>query len=173
MKDVTLRLVGVLAGLLVMLALSACQGPRAPEKKESVPVGITGINHTTTYISEFYVEQAWGGNISSVQEGGGGGSGNTCCIILPYHYHPGLMAKIRWNHTESRVDHWKEAMAIILPYPDGGGQAWVNFLPNDRVVILVSDSAPWHEKYRGGYKAPSHPQYRGPEIEFPREGSQP
>ena len=173
MKDVTLRLGGVLAGLLVMLALSACQGPKAPEKKESVPVGITGINHTTTYISEFYVEQAWGGNISSVQEGGGGGSGNTCCIILPYRYQPGLTAKVRWNHTESRVDNWKETVATILPYPDGGGQAWVNFLPDDRVVIEVSDMPPWSRGYQGLHRAPAHPLYRGAELEFPKEGSQP
>ena len=172
MKDVTSRLRVFLTGLLVVLALSACQGPKAPEKKESVPVGITGINHTTTYISEFYVEQAWGGNISSIQNGGGGGS-NTCCVILPYSYHSGLTAKIRWNHTESRVDHWKEAVATVLPYPDGGGRAWVNFLPDDRVVIEVSDMPPWSRGYQGAHRAPVHPQYRGPEIEFPKGESQP
>ena len=159
-------------GLLVALALAACQGPKAPETKESVPVGITGINHTTTYIAEFYVEKAWGGNISDIQNGGGGGK-TSCCLVIPYHYHPGLKATVRWNHSESRVDHWKESVATVLPYPDGGGQAWVNFLPDDRVVIVVSDMDTWSRGYQGEHRAPSHPQYRGPEIEFPREGSQP
>ena len=161
------RLGILFAGLIVALALAACQETRPPEEKESVPVGITGINHTTTYIADFYVDGAFGGNISSINNGGGGGS-TTCCVILPYKYRPGLTAKARWNHTESRGDNWKETAATILPYPDGGGRAWVNFLPDDRVVIFVSNFAPWHEKYHGEYKAPSHPDYRGAEIEFPR-----
>ena len=167
------RLGILFTGLIVALALLGCQESKEPEKKESVPVGITGINHTTTYIADFYVEDAWGANISSVQNGGGGGSGNTCCVILPYRYRSGLTAKVRWNHTESRIDNWKETLATILPYPDGAGQAWVNFLPDDRVVILVSNFAPWHEKYQGGHKSPSHPDYRGPEIEFPKNEGQP
>ena len=157
-----------LAGLAMALTLTACQGSNEPEKEEGVPVGIVGINHTTTYIANFSVEDAGGSNISSIQNGGGGGK-TSCCVILPYHYRPGLTAKVRWNHTESRVDHWKDAVATILPYPDGGGRAWVNFLPDDRVVIFVSNFAPWHEKYQGEHRAPSHPDYRGPEIEFPKD----
>ena len=166
------RLGVLLAGLALALTLTACQEPKEPDNKEGVPVGITGINHTTTYIANFSIDDAAGSNISSIQNGGGGGK-TSCCVVIPHHHRPGLTAKVRWNHTESRIDNWKETVATVLPYPDGGGRAWVNFLPDDRVVILVSNFAPWHEKYQGEHKAPSHPDYRGPEIEFPNtEGQQ-
>lgn len=142
------RFVIFLTGLVMALALFACQEPQEPENKEGIPVGITGINHTTTYIADFYVEEAWGGSISSIQNGGGGG-GTTCCISLPYHYRTGLEAKVRWNHTESRIDNWKEAVASIEPYSDGGGRAWVHFMQDGSVRIVVSNYAPGHSDYPG------------------------
>ena len=152
----------LLAGFALALTLAACQEPKKPENKDNVPVGITGINHTTTYIAD-----AFGGNISSIDNGGGGGS-TTCCVVIPYHHRPGLTAKVRWNHTKSRIDNWKETVATVLPYPDGGRHAWVNFLPDDRVVIVLSDMDTWSRGYQGKYKAPSHPNYQGAEIEFPK-----
>ncbi|MBP6654129.1 MAG: DUF3304 domain-containing protein [Propionivibrio sp.] len=160
------RLGVLLAGLALALTLTACQEPKEPDNKEGVPVGITGINHTTTYIADFYIDGAFGGNISNINNGGGGGS-TTCCVVIPHHYRPGLTAKVRWNHTESRIDNWKETVATVLPYPDGGGHAWVNFLPDDRVVIVLSDMDTWSRGYLGEHKAPSHPDYRGATAEFP------
>jgi len=133
----------------IALLLTACQ-PKE-EKDEGVPAGITGINHTRTYIAEFYVDGTWGGNISSIQNGGGGGS-TVCCVALPSQYSDGLTAKVRWNHTED-VDNWKEAVATVFPYPDGAGRAWVHFMPDDSVQIVVSNFGP------------GHPQYPGPAIE--------
>ena len=161
------RALRTVATLAVAFAISACQADKAPPESEGVPAGITGINHTRTFIAAFYVDSAWGGNIASVTDGGGGGS-TTCCVVLPRHYRSGLSAKVRWNHTESVVDHWKETVAPILPYPDGAGRLWVNFLPDDRVVILVSNMPNWSSGYHGDYKAPEHPEYRGAEVEFPR-----
>ena len=155
-----------LTGLLLALALFGCQDSKEPEEKESVPVGITGINHTTTYIANFSIDGAAGSNVSSIQNGGGGGK-TSCCVVIPYHYRPGLTAKVRWNHTESRIDNWKETVATVLPYAVGGGDAWVNFLPDDRVIIVVSEMPTWSGGYRGEHRAPGHPNYQGPEIEFP------
>lgn len=67
------RLGVLLAGLALALTLTACQEPKEPDNKEGVPVGITGINHTTTYIANFSIDAAAGSNISSIQNGGGGG----------------------------------------------------------------------------------------------------
>ena len=155
----------VLGIALSLLCLAACQPEE--KKEEGVPVGIVGINHTKTYIADFYVNGVGNGNIPSIGNGGGGGS-TTCCLVLPRHYAPGLSAKVRWNHTEDK-DNWKETIATVLPYQDGVGRAWVNFLPDDRVVILVTEMAPWHENYRSDYRSPSHPAYRGWEAEFPRQ----
>ena len=159
------RLGILFTGLIVALALAACQESNSTETKEDVPVGISGVNHTGIYISGFSVNGSFGGNVSSIGNGGGGGT--TCCVILPYHYRPGLSASVRWNHTESRSDNWKETVATVLPYADGGGDAWVNFLPDDRVIIVVSEMPPWSGGYRGEHRAPGHPNYQGPEIEFP------
>ena len=142
------RLGVLLAGLALALTLTACQEPKEPDNKEGVPVGITGINHTTTYIADFYIDGAFGGNISNINNGGGGGS-TTCCVVIPHHYRPGLTAKVRWNHTESRIDNWKEAVASIEPYSDGGGRAWVHFMQDGSVRIVVSNYAPGHSDYPG------------------------
>lgn len=160
------------AGLFLLFALLGCQKSNRPPDKESVPAGITGINHTTTYIANFTVEGAAGSNLPSIQDGGGGGK-TSCCIVLPHHYRAGLTAKVRWNHTETRDDHWKETTATVLPYPDGAGDAWVNFLPDDRVVIVVSEMPPWSRGYTSEHKAPSHPGYQGADVEFPKEKSKP
>ena len=149
---------------LSLLCLAACQPEE--KKEEGVPVGIVGINHTKTYIAAFSVNGSYGSNISSIQKGGGGGK-TSCCLVLPRHYAPGLSAKVRWNHTED-ADNWKETIATVLPYQDGVGRAWVNFLPDDRVVIVVSNMDTWSSNYHGDYKAPSHPGYRGWEAEFPQ-----
>jgi len=154
----------ITATMLFATLMAACH--QKEEKDEGVPAGITGINHTRTYIAAFYVDGTWGGNISSIQNGGGGGS-NVCCIVLPRHHTPGLAATVRWNHTED-VDNWKEATAAIFPYPDGAGHVWINFLPDDRVVIVVSEMDTWSSNYFGDSRAPSHPGYRGWQIEFPK-----
>ena len=160
------RLSGLVFGIaLSILCLTACESEGKNE--QGVPVGIVGINHTRTYIADFYINGIGNGNIPSIANGGGGGS-TTCCLVLPRHYTSGLSAKVRWNHTED-ADNWKEATATILRYPDGAGTAWVNFLPDGRVVILVTEMAPWHENYQGDYRSPSHPGYRGWEAEFPRQ----
>ncbi|MCG2577021.1 DUF3304 domain-containing protein [Dechloromonas sp. XY25] len=160
---------------LAMLAccLIACQPEASSKPKdEGVGVGITGINHTDKWIAEFYIEGSYGGNISPTKPGGGGGGGgkSTCCIVLPRIYQPGLKAKVRWKPTE---EPYKEAEARIIPYSDGAGHAWVNFLPDGRVVIVASDMDTWSRNYHGDYRAPSHPEYRGADIEFPKQEARP
>lgn len=162
-----------LAMVMLTCLLLACQ-PEASgnPKDEGVGVGITGINHTYKWVAEFYVEGSYGGNISPRKpEGGGGGGGKTsCCIILPRVYQPGLKAKVRWKPTE---EAYRETEATIVPYPDGAGHAWVNFLPDGRVVIVASDMDTWSRNYHGDYKAPSHPEYRGADVEFPKQEAKP
>jgi len=156
--------------LLITLALSACESAE-DKPNEGIAVGITGINHTKTFIAGFYIDDSYGSNLPDITEGGGGGA-TSCCLILPRQYRPGLTARVRWNHTEDK-DNWKETTATLLPYFDGAGRAWINFLPDDRVVIFISDAAPWHRAYVGEHRAPSNPNYRGWEIEFPKMEAKP
>jgi len=156
---------------LITLALSACESAE-DKANEGIAVGITGINHTKTFIAGFYVDDSYGSNLPDITEGGGGGA-TSCCLVLPRHYHPGLTARVRWNHTEDK-DNWKETTATVLPYSGDAGHVWINFLPDDRVVILSSDMDPWSSGYEGTrYRAPSHPNYRGSTVEFPKENPRP
>lgn len=155
--------------VIFVIWLTACH-PEAPNKPkdEGIGVAITGVNHTYKWVVGFYVEGSYGGNISPMEPAGGGGGGgsNTCCIMLPRIYQPGLKAKVFWEPEEGPA---REVEATIMPYPEGGGHAWVNFLPDGRVVIVLSDMDTWSRNYHGDYRAPSHPAYRGAEIEFPRQ----
>jgi hypothetical protein len=155
------------AGLVALtLLLNGCQrvSKEAPATAgasgPAIPAGITGINHTSTYISSFYVNEAYGGNISKKEEGGGGGT-VTCCLSLPERFKPGQKVHVSWNASNTAEDHWQERDVEVDPYPDGGGNAWVNFLPDGRVRIIVTAENLWGDSYHGPFKAPSHPAYQG------------
>lgn len=156
---------------LLMLILAGCLGIwllsgylDSPPPDEGIGAGITGINHTDKWVAEFYVEGYYGGNISPIQEGGGGGK-TSCCVILPRIYQPGMTAKVRWKPTE---EPYRETDAMIMPYPEEGGRAFVHFLPDGRVIIVISNNFPFTPSYQGNFRAPSHPEYRGVDIEFPK-----
>lgn len=140
------------AFVALQLSISGCDGrnfagetSNKPEER-MVVASMTGINHTNTFIASFYVDGAWGGNISPIQEGGGGGK-SAGGLMLPYRYRTGLKAHVRWNHTETAEDHWKETEAEVAPYADGGGHLWVHFFPNDQVVLIASEYGPAHPNY--------------------------
>ncbi|MGQ5524608.1 DUF3304 domain-containing protein [Chitinimonas sp. PSY-7] len=128
------------AGGLALLA--ACQSA-PPPKPEFIAASIAGLNHTPVYIASFSVGEGGGPNIPEW----GGGGGVTCCYRLPYKYTPGMTAKVRWNATNTREAHWKEAIVPIEPYEDGGGRVWVHFFPEDKVRIVISNYGPGHPKH--------------------------
>jgi len=147
---------GLMASTLLMTGCQRVSSEPAATtvSNATVPAGITGINHTSTYIAAFFVNDAYGGNISKRGEGGGGGT-VTCCLPVPEHYTNGLKVHVRWNASNSSQDHWQERDVEVDPYPDGGGNAWVNFLPDGAVRIIVTNENLWGDSYQGPFKAPS------------------
>lgn len=153
----TVAIGGWLAGAAITLAACGFEPPKTP----TITASITGLNHTDTYVATFYVNGAYGGNIS--RRGGGGKT--TCCVELPRTYRPGLAATIRWSATNTREDLWQEKTVPVDTYGPEGGSLFVHFLPDDEVRLVVSNLHPQHPDYPGpgmpsGYKVPRQEKQR-------------
>ena len=99
------------------------------------------VNHTPYNITEFYVNDKWGGTLSAL----GWGSGITCCTYLPTQWHEGLTAKVRWTHSQAINDVrgnpigetiWYEYDAPILPF-QSLQDIVVHFFPDGTAKIVV------------------------------------
>jgi Protein of unknown function (DUF3304) len=89
---------------LMVLLIAACspspgesQGanvkPTGVKKEKTVPLMVTGYNHTDTYIDSFAINGQWGGNL---RRHGGGGS-DVCCMSLPDPWRPGIKVTVSWE----------------------------------------------------------------------------
>jgi Protein of unknown function (DUF3304) len=94
----------LMALMCLVAAISACspspgesQGanvkPTGAKKEKTVPVGVTGYNHTDTYIDSFAINGHWGGNL---RRHGGGGK-DVCCMSLPDPWRPGIKVTVSWE----------------------------------------------------------------------------
>ena len=137
MKQWVYRVLCVFMGAMFLIGCKSSQAPHG--KLESV--SMFAVNHTSYNITEFYVNDKWGGNLSAL----GWGSGMVCCTYLPSKWKEGLTAKVRWTHSQAIKDLrgnpigetvWYEYDAPILPY-----QRWniadVHFFPDHTAKIVV------------------------------------
>jgi hypothetical protein len=146
----------ILAVLLTLIALSACsKSSEQPDDKATAQ--LSGYNHTADYIHQFYVDDAWGGNVFAYS----GGGGFVCCIVYPLAWREGLTAKVRWTTSSSDPNatgaaaegQWHEAIVLIERYKEPGTTLNVHFLGDGKVRLIITngtDEAP-------GYPGPRLP----------------
>ena len=141
------------SAFLVALAIAACSKTDGQTTDQTATANISGYNHTSDYIHQFYVDDAWGGNVFAYT----GGGKFVCCLIYPRQWKPGLQAKVRWTTSSSDPDatgddivgKWHEAVVPIEKYDKTGTTLNVHFLPEGQVRLLITNMSDIHPDYPG------------------------
>ena len=138
MKQIIIR--WLLISLSSVVMLFGCKAPPTQTNKlESVSMFAT--NHTMYNVTEFYVNDQWGGSSSALNKGGS----IVCCSYLPSQWHEGLTAKVRWTYSEAINDAhgkpigetvWYEYDAPVLPF-QSLQDIVVHFFPDGTAKIVV------------------------------------
>ena len=130
----------MLMSISAMTLLGGCTSNQ-PQTSKLESVSMFAVNHTPYNITEFYVNDKWGGNLSAL----GWGSGITCCTYLPKQWHEGQTAKVRWTHSQAINDVrgnpigetiWYEYEAPVLPF-QSLQDIVVHFFPDGTAKIVV------------------------------------
>lgn len=111
-------------------------GPhRTPAKMEGLT--IVGYNYTDTYISDFSVNGAGGGNIevSSKEHGYGGG---TCCAAIPADTPLPLPVRIEWKR-DGDVPRCRQTVLLDGPVPADSRYFEVHFYQDGKIKVALSD----------------------------------
>ncbi|SUX89096.1 DUF3304 domain-containing protein [Chromobacterium violaceum] len=154
------RLLPRFAWLTVILLLSACDDA-------TTAISYLSVNHTEKPIDSVTVNDQ--GGVLNVPPMGGGG-GEVCCVVVPKKWRPGLTAKIGWlqgGHYQRDANGnlvmrngdkifiegtWKTRTVAIPEYQEKDAQHFdIHFLPNDQVLVKLSDIMPYHPAYRPAY----------------------
>ena len=137
MKQWVYRVLCVFMGAMFLIGCKSSQAPHG--KLESVSMYAT--NHMPYNITEFYVNDYWGGGSSALNKGGS----IVCCSYLPQKWYEGLTAKVRWTHSQAIKDVrgnpigetvWYEYDAPVLPY-QSLQDIVVHFFPDHTAKIVV------------------------------------
>ncbi|WP_239950255.1 DUF3304 domain-containing protein [Dyella terrae] len=127
--------------LLVVMGLTACQWSPPAEPKEEVM--LTGIDHLPDHLSvqDFTVDGTEG-----FQAGKGGSI--VCCALLPAHWTPGLMVRVRWSEDNWRDcgGVWHEANVPVARY-DYPAHMYVHFMRDGSVRVVSTDKGYWPPGY--------------------------
>lgn len=117
----------------------------------TVPASLTGYNHTDKTIAAFYVNGAWGGNITP----GSGGGSFVCCVDLPDPWYSGYSVTITWEDHEGKINKKQ----VLVPKYDAAqiGSFNVHFLRNGQIKAF------------GTFVMLGHPNYplKGEEAKMP------
>ena len=135
---------------LIVYVLNACSKEPLPDE---LTAKISGYNHTDQYIHQFYVDDAWGGNVMPYT----GGGSFVCCIVYPRQWRDGLAAKVRWttsspdpNATGSDTEEiWHEETVPIEAYKAPGTTLNVHFLPDNKARLVIFSGSDQAEGYPG------------------------
>ncbi|WP_089084724.1 DUF3304 domain-containing protein [Aquitalea magnusonii] len=146
--------------LLSLLFLAGCE-------EEKTSLSYLAVNHTTKPIDSITINDQ--GGVLNVPAMGGGG-GEVCCVIVPSKWRPGLTVKISWlqgghfqrdasgnvvmkNGNKVFIEgSWKTRTVTIPEYQAKEMQhVDIHFLPNDQVLVKLSDIFPEHPDYRPAY----------------------
>ena len=140
----------IVSALLACVMLLGCEAQTADGAKGAVATkasgktfgaSLTGYNHTDKFIGAFYVNGAWGGNIS---QGTGGGS-FVCCVSLPNPWHEGLSVTVEWEDEES-VMHKR-----VVPVPQYEARKSsglkVHFLRSGEIKVFAGEVFLRHRDY--------------------------
>ena len=138
--DFCRKLCQLLCVTVSLMVLAGCKAPPTQANKlESVSMFAT--NHTMYNVTEFYVNDQWGGSPSALNKGGS----IVCCSYLPSQWHEGLTAKVRWTYSQAINDAhgkpigetvWYEYDAPVLPF-QSLQDIVVHFFPDGTAKIVV------------------------------------
>lgn len=135
-----------LLACLMVFILAACSGD------ETVAVSYAAYNHTDRSIVSFVINGE-GGILAASAHGGGG---RMCCVVLPKHWHPGLMATIKWQEDDipifnpdgtrkvidgvpaTKESPWKEQTVEVPKYEGMLGTFFIHIFPGDEVKVLMN-----------------------------------
>ncbi|WP_456282633.1 DUF3304 domain-containing protein [Cupriavidus sp. JZ107] len=108
---------------------------RTPAKMEGLT--IVGYNYTDTYISDFWVNGAGGGNIevSSKEHSYGGG---TCCAAIPADTPLPLGVRIEWKR-DGDVPRCRQTVLLEGPVPADPRYFEVHFHQDGKIKVALSD----------------------------------
>jgi len=141
----------VLLGLL-LVACTRHEPQHGPN--DTFGSSVTAMDHdpSDTYVPNVYVNGTW------VGEGGRGGKTVLGGISLPYAWHPGLTAVVKWERCDrfdpkhpvpdEQACRWTEKVVPIHQY-DEVGRTWLHILSDEQVLIIPSMLAPGHPDYPG------------------------
>jgi hypothetical protein len=123
-----------LATCVVACVLLGCSG-------KTVPVSLVGYNHTDKTIAAFYVNGAWGGNITP----GSGGGSFVCCAELPDPWHVGYAVTVTWE------DHQGRLQRSVVPVPEYDPKTVagfkVHFLRDGQIKVFANRVMLGHPDY--------------------------
>lgn len=127
-------------------AMAACS------EDKTVAVSYAAYNHTDKSIVSFVINGE-GGILAASAHGGGG---RMCCVVLPKHWHPGLMATIKWQEDDipifnqdgtrkvidgapaTKESPWKEQTVEVPKYEGAMGTFFIHIFPGDEVKVLMN-----------------------------------
>ncbi len=98
---------------------------------------IAGYNYTDTYIDNFSVNGAGGGNLE-VSDLGGGGGGGTCCAPIPQDVELPITVEIVWTR-DFGMPTCKQTVLLDGPIPIELNVFEVHFYPDGKVDVAITD----------------------------------
>lgn len=115
-------------------------GPyRTPKDMDGLT--IAGYNYTDTYIGNFAVNGAGGGNIEVSTETSGGGGG-TCCASISADTPLPTTVEISWKR-DGDVPWCKQTVLVQGPVPEGAHYFEVHFYQDGRIETAITKETSW------------------------------
>ncbi|WP_082806949.1 DUF3304 domain-containing protein [Collimonas pratensis] len=161
--------------LFLVLQMSACASAGsdslAPEGQTPVPMSAVSHYGKGIGISEFSVNDKWGGVL---YDGWGGGGSTVCCVDLPDASKQPLVVTVKWKtyRTNFKEERWHEAtVPVHLAVPLGKSSGIVvHFMPGHRVEVWAARQYPESTEYPG----PVYPRGVAPDyVPLPDEKPDP
>jgi hypothetical protein len=161
----------------VLLASCTSAKPWSEKNPRALNSGdVKMLNYTPWYIYTAEIEgpkgsgiSGGGPNVMPVKENGrpSGGGKATCCLSYPAVWQPDLRLTVRWlvvkgDYRKSETPaNWYKAENVRIAQYNGNhtGGAWLIFLPDDRVRLMVVDG-----NHDGGNNANNRPPDDDPLI---------
>ncbi|WP_159877607.1 DUF3304 domain-containing protein [Aquitalea denitrificans] len=146
--------------LLSLLFLAGCE-------EEKTSLSYLAVNHTDKSVLSITIN-GQGGILNAPAMGGGGGE--ICCVIVPSQWRPGLTVTIGWENDgdwlrdkngqpiirdgiKVYVAAPRKTRTVTIPKYQAKEMQHVDihFLPNDQVLVKLSDILPYHPDYLPAY----------------------
>lgn len=124
-----------------MAKASAAQETQATANGKTVSASLVGYNHTDKTIAAFYVNGAWGGNVTP----GSGGGSFVCCAQLPDPWREGYTVKVSWEDHEGKM---QERVVPVPKYePKTLSNFNVHFLRSGQIKVFALRMGLRHRDY--------------------------